>query len=119
MATKDSGSGGNSTSVPTLSMQSGAWTNNAGESHCFHCGGEGHLARECLLLLAEQQEQLHMTLEGQERLKQEEEMAHQFFHMSMMQADKLLDNQAYLDGCSMTVTAFKTKKYLDNLQRMD
>jgi hypothetical protein len=36
----------------------------------------------------------------------------------MVQADKLPDNQAYLDGCS-TVTAFKTKKYLDNLRRLD
>jgi hypothetical protein len=93
-------------------------TNNARESHCFHCGKEGHWARERLLLLAEQQEQLHMTLEGQERVEQEEEMAHQFFHVSMMQADKFPDDQAYLGGCS-TVTAFKTKKFLDNLWRED
>jgi hypothetical protein len=59
-----------------------------------------------------------MTLEGQERLEQEEEMAHHFFHMSMMQADKLPDDQAYLDGFLM-VTALKTKKYLDNLRRVD
>jgi hypothetical protein len=44
--------------------------------------------------LAEQQEQLHMTLEGQERAEQEEETAHQFFHVSMMQADELPDDQA-------------------------
>jgi hypothetical protein len=59
-----------------------------------------------------------MTLEGQERVEQEEEMAHQFFQVSMMQADKLPDDQAYLDGCSM-LTAFKTKKYLNNLRRVD
>jgi hypothetical protein len=101
-----------------MSTQSGAWTNNAGESHCFHCGEERPWARECQFLLAEQQEQLHMTLDGRERLEQEEEMAHQLFHVSMMQADGLPDDQAYLDGCSM-VMAFKTKKYLDNLLRVD
>jgi hypothetical protein len=58
-----------------------------------------------------------MTLEGQERLEQEEQMAHQFFHISMVQTDKLPDDPAYLEGCS-TMTAFKTKKYLNNLQRV-
>jgi hypothetical protein len=118
MATKDAGSGGNNVSVCTMSTQSGVQTKNAGESHCFHCGKEGHWARECSLLSAEQQEQLHMTWEGQERVEQDEETVPQFFHVSMMQADELPDDQAYLDSCSM-VTAFKTKKYFANLRRVD
>ncbi len=36
----------------------------------------------------------------------------------MIQADKLPDSQANLDRCS-TVTVFKSKKYLENLQTMD
>jgi hypothetical protein len=48
---------------------------------------------------------------------QEGWMAHKFIHVSMLQADELPDDHAYLDGCS-TVTAFKTKKYLENLRRV-
>ncbi len=58
-----------------------------------------------------------MTLEGQERVKQEEETAHQFIYVSMMQADKFSDDRVYLNSCS-TVMAFKTKKYLNNLRRV-
>ncbi len=85
-------------------------------SHCYHCGEEGHWARENPVLKAEQQEQLHMVVEEEEDT-QEGQVAHQFFHYSMLQADKLPDHQAYLDGCS-TVTAFKTRKYLKNLHRV-
>ena len=42
-------------------------------------------------------------------------MGHQFFHVSMLQADELPNNRAYLDGCS-TVTAFKSKEYLENIR---
>jgi hypothetical protein len=41
--------------------------NSAGESHCYHCGGEEHRARECPALTAEQQEQLHMVVEGDDK----------------------------------------------------
>jgi hypothetical protein len=33
----------------------------------------------------------------------------------MLQVDELPDNRAYLDGCS-TVTAFKSKQYLENVR---
>ncbi len=36
----------------------------------------------------------------------------------MLQTDKLPNHRTYLDGCS-TVTAFKTKKYLENLWRVN
>jgi hypothetical protein len=36
----------------------------------------------------------------------------------MMQADELPDHRAYLDGGS-TVMAFKSKKYLENLRRVN
>ncbi len=58
-----------------------------------------------------------MVLEREVEEDQEGQMAHQFFHVSMLQADKLPDDQVYLDGCS-TVMAFKTKKYLDYLRRV-
>ncbi len=91
--------------------------NSAGESHCYNCGEEGHWAREYLHHSTKQQKQLHMVLEREAEEDQKGQMAHQFFHVSMLQADKLLDHRAYLDGCSM-VTAFKTKKCLENLQRV-
>ncbi len=53
--------------------------------------------------------------DGKEEDNQEGLMAHQFFHFNMLQADELPDHQAYLNGCS-TVMAFKTRKYLENLQ---
>jgi hypothetical protein len=87
-ATRDAGDRGNNASISTLIMQSRPLTNSAGESHCFHCGEDDHWARECLLLLTEQQEQLHMTLEVQGGVEQEEDAAHQFLHFSMLQADE-------------------------------
>jgi hypothetical protein len=95
----------------------GIRTNSAGESDCYNCSKEGHWARECLHILTKQQEKLHMVLEREVDEDQEGQTAHQFFHVSMLQADKLPDDHAYLNGCS-TVMAFKTKKYLDNLQRV-
>jgi hypothetical protein len=115
---RDAGGRKNKASASTLSMQSGVQTNRAEESNCFHCGESDHWARECLLLSTEQQDQLHMTLEAQEGAEQEEDAAQQFLHFSMLQADKLPDDQAYLDGC-LTVMVFKTKKYLNNLRRKD
>ena len=90
----------------------GTRTNNAGESHCYHCGGEGHWANECPELAEEQQAQHHMTVEGMgEGDEQAEQTAHQFFHATMVQGEELPDWRAYLDGFS-TVTTFKSKKHL-------
>ena len=62
--------------------------NNAGESHCYHCGGEDHWANICPELAEEQQAQLHMTVEGTgEGDEQGEQTAHQFFHAIMVQGE--------------------------------
>ena len=92
--------------------------NSAGESYCYHCDKEGHWAKGCPHLTAEQQEQLRMVMERNEDQEQEGKTGHQFFHPSLLQADTLLDHRVYLDGCS-TVTAFKSKQYLSNLRTVD
>jgi hypothetical protein len=53
-------------------------------------------------------------MEGNED-QEEPETGHQFLHVSMLQADELPNNKAYLDGCS-TVRAFKSKEYLENIR---
>jgi hypothetical protein len=55
-----------------------------------------------------------MVMEGEEEGDQEGHTAYQFFHYSMLQGDKLPNHQVYLVGCFM-VTAFKARKYLENL----
>ena len=68
----DAASVGNSTIA-----SGGTRTNNAGDSHCHHCGGKGHWANECPELAEEQQAQLHMTVEGMGKGdKQAEQTAH-------------------------------------------
>jgi hypothetical protein len=109
-AREDAASVGRST-LPSERMQ----RNNAGDSHCYHCGGENHWANECPELAEEQQAQLHMTLEGREEDELGAQTAHQFFHTSMVQGEELPDCQAYLNGCS-TVTVFKSKKHLSNIR---
>jgi hypothetical protein len=112
----DTGSSeGDAGSLGGSMLSSGAMqTNSAGDSHCYHCGGEDHWANKCPELVEEQQAQLHMMVEASKEEKQEAQTAHQFFHTCMMQGEELLDWQAYLDGC-LTVTAFKSKKYLSNI----
>ena len=43
------------------------------------------------------------------------ENGHQLLHVSMLQVDKLPANRVYLNRCS-TVTAFKSKQYLENIR---
>jgi hypothetical protein len=57
--------GGDAASVGASTITSGATRmNNVGDSHCYHCGGEGHWANKCQELAEEQQAQLHMMVEG-------------------------------------------------------
>ena len=52
----------NATVVSAISEEgSVARSNLNGETHCFHCGEEGHWANVCPLLLEEQQPQLQMN----------------------------------------------------------
>ncbi len=91
-------------------------TNNKAESHCFYCRAIDHLVFECPQLSKEQQAQLHMNVRSQEEREQEQaKEGHQLLNVTLAQAGELPDNQAYLDGCS-TVTAFKTDKYLREIE---
>jgi hypothetical protein len=67
----------------------GTRVNSARESHCYHCGGEGHWESECPDISAEQQAQLRMTAEGGKGNEPGEETAHQFFHATMVQGKEL------------------------------
>jgi len=97
----------------------GARTNSKGESHCFNCGSPSHWAYECPQLSGEQQAQLHMNQEAQEDIAEEQagEEGRQMMHVTFSQGKELPDDRAYLDGCSM-VTAFKNKKFLENLRQV-
>ena len=97
----------------------GAQTNSKGESHCFNCGSPSHWAYECPQLSGEQQAQLHMNQEAQEEATEEQacEEGRQMMHVTFSQGGELPDDRAYLDGCS-TVTAFKNKKFLENLRQV-
>ena len=91
-------------------------TNSRGESHCFNCGSPSHWAYESPQLSSEQQSQLHMNLEGQDKSGQEvEEEGHQLLNVMLAQGGALPDDEAYLNGCS-TVAAFKAGKYLEDVK---
>jgi hypothetical protein len=117
--TKVGGDGGNSNNMSTITGRTGessAKTNSKGESHCFNCGDATHWAYECPQLSGEQQAQLHMNLDAQDEAEgQPAEDGHQLLHVSLTQGGDLPDDQAYLDGCS-TVTAFKNKRFLKEIQ---
>ncbi len=107
--------------MSTITRKSGnsLRTNSKEESHCFHCGAPDHWAHKCPKLTADQQGQLHMSLQAQEDgggAQQEE--GHQWVNVTLAQGGALLlDNRAYLDGCSM-VTAFKSDKYLKGIKKV-
>ncbi len=93
-------------------------TNSKGKSYCFHCGAISPWAFECSQLSKEQQAQLHMNVRSQEEREQEQaKEGQQLLGITLAQAGELPDNQAYLDGCSM-VTAFKTNKYLREIEKV-
>ncbi len=120
--TKVGGNGGNSNNMSTITGRTGensAKTNSKGESHCFNCGGATHWAYKCPQLSGERQAQLHMNLDAQEEAKgQPAEDGHQLLHVSLMQDRDLPDNRAYLDGC-WTVTAFKNKRFLEEIRTVE
>jgi hypothetical protein len=112
--------GGGGRDVSTTTRGSGGErakkTHNRGDSHCYNCGSADHWPYECLQLTNEQQAQLHMNLEGNEDVEEQEHQEdHQLLNVTMVQGGALPDNRAYLDGCS-TVTAFKTDKYLHEIK---
>jgi hypothetical protein len=91
-------------------------TNSKGEFHCFLCGVIDHWAFECPQLSKEHQAQLHMNVRSQEEREQEQaKEGHKLLNVMLAQAGELPDNRAYLDGCSM-VMAFKTDKYLREIE---
>ncbi len=94
------GDASNKVSTMIGRLSEGPRTNSKGESHCFHCGGTDNWAYECPELEGEQQDQLHMTLQGKGKggnAGQEE--GHQLLNVALVQGGALPDNQAYLDGC--------------------
>jgi hypothetical protein len=57
-----------------------------------------------------------MNVSSQEQGEQEQpKEGHQLLNVMLVQAGELPNNRAYLDGCS-TVTAFKTDKYLREIE---
>ncbi len=73
---------------------------------------------KCRELTGDQQGQLHINLQAQDNAGGgKEEEVHQLLNVTLAQGGALLDNQAYLDGCS-TVTAFKNDKYLKGVKKV-
>jgi hypothetical protein len=96
----------------------GLRTNSKGESHCFHCRAANHWAYKCPELTGDQQGQLHINLQVQDKAGGgKEEEGHQLLNLMLAQGGALPNNWAYLDGCSM-VTAFKNNKYLKGVKKV-
>ncbi len=71
---------------------------------------------ECPKLMGEQQDQLHMTLQGKgEGRDSGQDEGHQLLNVALMQGGELSNDCGYLNGCS-TVTVFKSEKYLKNVK---
>ena len=56
---------------------------------------------------------MHIEADGEG--SKEQQKGDQLLNVSMLQGDAILNNRAYLDGCS-TVTAFKSDKYLKGIK---
>jgi hypothetical protein len=108
--------GSNRTSTSGTTTKEGTRTNSRGELHCYNCDETDHWAHEYPYLSSEQQQQLHINLEAGDGPEQQQEKGHQLMHVLLAQGANLLDNRAYLDKCS-TVTAFKSKKYLQDVKK--
>ena len=68
-------------------------TNSKGESHCFHCGVADDWAYKCPELCREQQDQLHMTLQGEgEGGNAGQEEGRQLLNVALVQGGALPDN---------------------------
>ena len=113
---------GNATTVSSISKEgSVALSNGNGDTHCFHCGKEGHWENMCPLLLEEQQSQLQMNIvvddkatdEGDEDAKGKGGFV--VIQVAMLQGKEFPSNRDYLDSCS-TVTVFKTAKHIRNIK---
>jgi hypothetical protein len=111
------GGGGDVSRMTGGSGGDGARTNSRGDSHCYNCGGMDHWAYECPQVTNKQQAQLHMNLERNEEVEEQEQEEHQLLNVTLIQGRALPNNRAYLDGCS-TVTPFKTNKYLQEIKTM-
>ncbi len=61
--------------------------------------------------------QLHMHIKAGDKGEAQEQEGHQLLNVAFTQGEALPDNRAYLDGCS-TVTAFKSKKYLESIRTL-
>jgi hypothetical protein len=109
------GGGGDISTMTGGSGGDGARTNSQGDSHCYNCGGMDHWAYKCPQLTNEQQAQLHMNIEGNEEVGEQEQEGHQLLNVMLVQGGALPNNRAYLDGC-LAVTAFKTNKYLQKIK---
>ena len=87
--------------------------NKNGDTHCFHCGLEGHWVHECPKVEKEQQAQLNMHLAeqggGQDGGEAPREGKMQL-NVDMLQDSGLTKTRAYLDNCS-TVTGMTDAKY--------
>ena len=115
----------NATTVSSISEEgSNASSNRNGDTHCLHCGEEGHWVNMCPLLLEEQQSQLQVNIvtddeaadEGDENAKGKG--GFMGIQVAMLQGKETLSNGDYLDNYS-TATALKISKYIRNIKAQE
>jgi hypothetical protein len=95
----DAGGGGGDVSTMTGGSRGDeARMNSRRDSHCYNCGGTDHWAYECPQLTNKQQAQLHMNLERNEEVEEQEQERHQLLNVALIQGGALPNNRAYLGG---------------------